>query len=424
MFSLNRLPDPPAGPDGRLGNRPYPPARLPYLPAGAPRTYTPGPVPFPRSVNVRVWSDGSLVELCAPDGAISPRDELDPCAVDPAISPRDELDPSEGDPAISPRGAVSFLSSKARQRMSRVIARVRSSVPFHFLTLTYPGHPSRWDHTDPAIFPPEGGPPVPLPGPRSAKRDLDALFKVLARLVPAASGVWKLEPQERGVPHFHVILYGVPDDPVIIEALHLAWFRIAGRGDPEHILHGFDMPYLSPDDTDDAFKARLYLAKYVSKDGPKALNPDIGVYASASPGRFWGIHNRAAIPWSPRYDLLADDAHVALVYRLFRRLVNAKQRAAFWHSCARLLWFKGEGGPVSAVFGPDRPARSVTKRFRLWVSNGCTVERMPRLRRIRWRVGTVYSKAPAAFGRQLLALLSCDPPASSFLAWSRSVSPP
>lgn len=40
---------------------------------------------------------------------------------------------------------------------------------------------------------------------RTAKRDLATLIKRLRRQFPGCGGVWRLEYQERGAPHFHII---------------------------------------------------------------------------------------------------------------------------------------------------------------------------------------------------------------------------
>ena len=84
------------------------------------------------------------------------------------------------------RGKIGGFSAKARGRMMELCAKIRDDAVALFVTLTYPsdwpGDPARW------------------------KRDLDAFGKWICRFAPGVGAIWKLEPQQRGAPHFHLLV--------------------------------------------------------------------------------------------------------------------------------------------------------------------------------------------------------------------------
>jgi hypothetical protein len=97
---------------------------------------------------------------------------------------------------------------KSRINVSRVL----------FVTLTYP-----------ESFPRE---------PEQWKADLKAFKKRLERAFGHLGVVWKLEPQERGAPHFHLMILA-PAQRVAIghfrQWVARSWFEIAGGGDEKHL---------------------------------------------------------------------------------------------------------------------------------------------------------------------------------------------
>ena len=97
------------------------------------------------------------------------------------------------------RGVIRRFSEASRRRLLRALSRtLRGQLPV-FVTLTYPdgfpGDPRRW------------------------KADLKAWLKRVHRQFPKAAGFWKLElkPRQSGsnqgevAPHFHVLLWGLPE---------------------------------------------------------------------------------------------------------------------------------------------------------------------------------------------------------------------
>lgn len=342
---------------GALGYVPYFPENpQPYLPASHPLA--------PDYLRLTAFCGASSLESTA---VLSPSSTV-------AISPRSRVRP--------PRGEVLSLSPRSRVRLMTTLARVPRDLPFRFVTLTYPGDPARWS------LPYLPATDHPLPGPRGAKADLDVFFKRVARLYPDASAHWKLEPQQRGVPHFHLIFYGLPDDcgPVLCDA----WHEIVGRGDPFHVrpFHkdglyhpygpGFDMG----DSSTDPARARWYVAKYASKDGPQPLNPDSGEFSGMSPGRFWGIHNRASLPVAEKACFAVHDRkQTAMAIRIMRNLQHSKKRDAYRRNLDK--WILNKVPECEAARPSNMAFFNDTKAFGF----RCTDRLAKTVRLLRWTIG-------------------------------------
>jgi hypothetical protein len=142
------------------------------------------------------------------------------------------------------------------------------------------------------------------------KRDLDTFIKALRAKYPRAWGVWRLEFQKRGAPHFHILLW---DGPVIEDVLHLysvkkkrwiwvgdtknsnnrelfnwissTWFRVVGSGDAKHLRAGTRTEPIQSWNG-----VVYYISKYLAK-----LTED-GFVPEGFAGRFWGVINKDAFP--------------------------------------------------------------------------------------------------------------------------------
>lgn len=175
------------------------------------------------------------------------------------------------------RGKITRFSGASRTRLMRRLSRIRETRAV-FMTLTYP----------------ERYPDAP-----EAKQHLRALLERFRRAYPRACAVWRIEAQERGAPHFHLIWWNLPYFP--FETLRHWWHEIIEKYHPVE---------------DDPLFVRLemcwnvrhvmnYVSKYVAKetehgfrsyDGSCFFND--GAYLHA--GRFWGFHNAPCIPWDVR----------------------------------------------------------------------------------------------------------------------------
>jgi hypothetical protein len=264
--------------------------------------------------------------------------------------------------------------------------------------------------------------PDGFPGdPRRWKADLKAWFKRLHRRFPDAAGFWKLElePRKRGIhageiaPHFHLLLWGLPDawhDPQglrlhwefelqrdgrtgnkalrfwkqerfeneqwqssieafsndnvsgyevvtftserqnrrgktfrivehyyrdngqsfnstletivgerepsgkiqLHEWISLTWAEVVGSDDPRHVRAG---TRVEPIRTREG--VMFYASKYISKLDTEAVG---------NAGRFWGMHNAAAIPWADVANVPLDQQQALRVMRIARRYIWAQQR--------------------------------------------------------------------------------------------------
>lgn len=199
-------------------------------------------------------------------------------------------------PHVSPAGTrgdrreITGFSDASRHRclkfMNSVNRTVIEATRVWFVTLTYP---KVWDD-DPQVW----------------KKQLKAFRKRLERAFGRMGVVWKLEPQKRGAPHFHLLLL-VP--PAMCRDLrqgerkwrrgryctnwrgvHLrtvrnfvsrAWFKVVNSGDVKHLRAGTQVEPLETWD-----KIVGYVSKYLGKT---CVFMDQGSGEVKNVGRFWGV---------------------------------------------------------------------------------------------------------------------------------------
>lgn len=183
------------------------------------------------------------------------------------------------------RGSIKAFSKASRRRLLSACHRIRRDAIPVFVTLTYPGE-----------YPASS---------RVWKRDLNVLAGRLYRASRGRLGLlWKLEPQERGAPHYHVFAYGVVNLRRFQQWLSLAWYEVVGSGDPRHLRAGTRVEVLRSHRGAMAYAAK-YMTKLIEGGGWD------------EPGRYWGIINRDAIPWG---EVLIADISTAFAHRLKRWL--------------------------------------------------------------------------------------------------------
>lgn len=162
------------------------------------------------------------------------------------------------------RGKITGFSADSRRRLRSLVHSMRRESKALFMTLT-------WHEI--------------LPTPEEAKAALDRFRKRLTRLFPGASAIWKLEPQRRGTPHFHLFVYGVSwVDPQHISRL---WHECTDEVSGAHRKSGVDVEWVREDG-----KVQAYLAKYFSKTEENAFEGPEWEW----PGRFWGVIARKNLP--------------------------------------------------------------------------------------------------------------------------------
>lgn len=94
-------------------------------------------------------------------------------------------------------------------------------------------------------------------------------------------GLWFLEFQDRGAPHFHIFM----PTRVHKDKAAEAWYRIVGSGDVRHLWAGTRVESLRV-----RHAAGAYAAKYASKARQKEVPADF-----ENVGRFWGTWGRAEV---------------------------------------------------------------------------------------------------------------------------------
>ena len=97
----------------------------------------------------------------------------------------------------------------------------------------------------------------------------------------AITGLWVLEFQKRGAPHFHIFLRESLDK----QAVANAWYRIVNSGDPKHLLAGTRI---------EQFRYPPALGSYVMKYASKMEQKDVPAEFE-NVGRFWGVWGKPEI---------------------------------------------------------------------------------------------------------------------------------
>ena len=183
----------------------------------------------------------------------------------------------------------------------------RDTSPPLFVTLTYP---ARWD-----------------PDPERWKRDLHAWVRRLLRRYPHASVIWRLEFQERGAPHFHLLVFGVEFIPA--RWVSRTWAEVVGSGDPRHERAGTRVERVR------SWRGVMrYASKYLAKpqEGPTGWT-----------GRVWGVYGRANLPLATFVAVRLTLDQFADVRRILARLVGLSLRG--W-TLSRGLWIFGRARAV------------------------------------------------------------------------------
>lgn len=157
------------------------------------------------------------------------------------------------------RGKVSEFSAASRRRMLYLVGKIdRAKLPI-MVTLTYP---AEW--------------PVKS---SDWKRHLKNWWHRLKRKVPGVGAIWKLEPQKRGAPHYHLLIWGLEGVPLgeLIAWVSRSWYQVVGSGDERHLWAGTRV---------EPIRSRQGVLRYATKYLGK-IN-EAGAEGWDEPGRFWG----------------------------------------------------------------------------------------------------------------------------------------
>lgn len=174
------------------------------------------------------------------------------------------------------RGSITRFTVSSRRRLIESVARLHTAkIRTSFLTLTFAGMPTA----------------------EQAKAAFKRLRSRFDRRFAKWSAYWRMEHQERGAIHFHLLCFNLPYIPQAV--LQRTWQQCTGE--PMSIVNISLVEGGSK-------AAKNYVSKYVAKLPPAEIptSLDKAPYLHGTgeddpdPGRFWGIINRNRLPYAPR----------------------------------------------------------------------------------------------------------------------------
>lgn len=234
---------------------------------------------------------------------------------------------TEEEPQDTKRGTVSHWSRKSRANMAKTLAQLDytpwMNLPpgtmLGMVTLTLPG--------DWLTCAPTGG---------HFKKHLQAFRRRWVRAIGEWSGIWKLEFQRRGAPHFHLLMpvpamvAGVPFE----QWLSLTWADIVSHPNPleraKHERAGTGVDFGAFNTTDPrriAVYFQGHSAKTLDSKEYQHIVPEPWQEPGAGPGRFWGYSGLERVE-------VAVEIHEQDFYRA-RRIIRKVQRARQWDAALR-----------------------------------------------------------------------------------------
>lgn len=193
---------------------------------------------------------------------------------------------NSGKSSLASRGEIKTLSRKSRARLLHLIKNMPVSLPV-MVTLTYPGE-----------YPYDG---------KIVKGHLDTFIKWL-KYHGVKYGIWWLEFQERGAPHFHMFI----SDHIDHRYVAAAWYKIVGSGNLAHLKAGTRVEAVRNADSGYSY-ALAYSQKVQQKIVPAGFE---------NVGRFWG---KWGIDVKPDIVVQGPLSTIAPLVRLTRKIRQTAQ---------------------------------------------------------------------------------------------------
>lgn len=250
------------------------------------------------------------------------------------FSPKDKTPRSVGpdEPTLmrgDRKASLSFSGSSAR-RLSRLLASLSFKGAI-FLTLTQ----------------------SPGKTPQEAKLALDCFFKQLKRDAPLASAIWRMEKQQNGSPHFHILVFGLSLECLFKWNPCDQWRdQIGCKVSPSCI----NMQYINTNTG-----AFLYIVGHGTKKNQ--------TWPGQAVGRYWGKHNNANLPYAEEKQIIFQPGEKEFLRRYWER---SEARRVKWLS---IRYPCNDYSPRSWEFsGPLKLySRPVSELLRVWkyVSRYC-----------------------------------------------------
>jgi len=199
----------------------------------------------------------------------------------------------------STRGLITDFSRKSRNRLLKNTLSLEYT-PRVFITLTYP-----------TFYPADSS---------EWKRHLDNFSRELRRQYPDSYFIWKLEPQKRGAPHFHLLgdIFNQELDKDFYNVVSRLWCRVVGTTGENRRKHeqaGTRVDFLEHNDSNK--KIFSYVSKYIGKP----INGE-DLPGWSRPGRFWGVINKSSMPGKEVLNIKLDDNEIVLIKRLAKKWVR------------------------------------------------------------------------------------------------------
>jgi hypothetical protein len=150
--------------------------------------------------------------------------------------------------------------------------------------------------------------------------------------------IWKLEPQMRGAPHYHMLVW-CDDEQSFCEWVPYSWFEIAGNGDDSHL--SFHLGFLQGS-THCVSKVRSFRGvwSYASKYLGKTF--DVAGWGDLFPGRFWAVVNRSLIPFGELSFVDISTRQAVHIMRYQKRFAKLRRRSypSLTTLCDADQWFR------------------------------------------------------------------------------------
>lgn len=227
------------------------------------------------------------------------------------------------------RGDVQRFSARSRSRLLQMFARTDlRRLPTHctFTTLTY--HLTWAD--DAATW----------------HNQIEEWDRRVRRAHPGSWSVWRLEFQERGAPHFHVLTFSW--EPIPESTITEEWHDIGGR-----CCEWCDRYMVRVDPIETWEQASRYASKYEAKVDETIID--------RSSGRVWGVKGRKNRV-ETLYEVELSEAEAFAIRRIFKRIIRVANgyyrpggtRSGVWVRCTNqtakraLEWVSSALGELSA----------------------------------------------------------------------------
>ena len=196
------------------------------------------------------------------------------------------------------RGKITYFSYHSKKRV-KLFARNTSHLWRIFILLTYPRK-----------YPSDG---------KKVKKHLDTFFKRLKRYCPDIKYLWVIEFQERGAPHYHILV----DQEIDKNWLSQNWYEIVDSKDERHLRVGTTIELVRSKN-----HAVAYIINYLKKINQKTVPEE---YKNV--GRFWSHSSK--ILEVDEYIINDTSRNNKRNTRTFRRWYRAKLRS--W-GCYKWKW--------------------------------------------------------------------------------------